>query len=154
MVNAAPVIPLTGLQSVFRLGVAESTVSHTLVRWINNLYLSLGLSPIWPSWENVEATRLHASRNPAQSIFAYKNYFAIKDKGVRCTCSICPCLSQTTLITHGHGGAAPERRGCLSGLSGPIHADVNQPHAHQHTSPLVNVRTRSQGHGVAQRLYP
>ena len=40
----------------YHFGVWASGVSRTLVRWLNFLYLRLSLIPIWPKWEDVEAT--------------------------------------------------------------------------------------------------
>ena len=37
-----------------RFCIGEATVSRTFVRWINYMYLRLGLLPVWPSSESVQ----------------------------------------------------------------------------------------------------
>ena len=53
----------------FRFGVSESSVSRIFVKWINYLYLRLGLLPIWPSWENVQATMPECFKEAYPSTF-------------------------------------------------------------------------------------
>ena len=33
--------------------ISKATVSNTFVRWINLLYLRVGVLPLWPRWEEV-----------------------------------------------------------------------------------------------------
>ena len=40
----------------YQFGVTESCISRIIVKWLNFLYLRLGLIPIWPDWEDVERT--------------------------------------------------------------------------------------------------
>ena len=38
----------------YQFGVSESTVSRTVIKWLNFMYLRLGLLPIWPDWEDID----------------------------------------------------------------------------------------------------
>lgn len=40
----------------YQFGLSKSSVSRISVKWINFLYLRLGLIPIWPTWQDVEKT--------------------------------------------------------------------------------------------------
>lgn len=57
----------------YQFGVSISSVSRTVVKWINYLYLRLGLIPTWPKWEAVEASMPDAFRR------AYPDTFCIVD---------------------------------------------------------------------------
>ena len=56
-----------------QFGVHESTISRILDTWLNYLYLRLGLIPIWPEWEVIEASM----PKPFQD--AYPSTFCIID---------------------------------------------------------------------------
>ena len=45
---------LLGKDLAIRFCVGEATVSRTFVRWINYMYLRLGLLPVWPSSESIQ----------------------------------------------------------------------------------------------------
>ena len=53
--------------------ISESSVSRILAKWLNFLYLRLGLIPIWPEWEEIERTM------PSVFKEAYPSTFAILD---------------------------------------------------------------------------
>ena len=56
-----------------QFGVSESTVSRTVIKWLNFMYLRLGLLPIWPDWEDIDRTMPCCFRE------AYPSTFAILD---------------------------------------------------------------------------
>ena len=57
----------------YQFGVSVSCISRTTVMLLNFLYLRLGLIPIWPKWEGIEATI------PASLKETYPSTFAIFD---------------------------------------------------------------------------
>ena len=57
----------------YQFGVSESCISRINIKWLNFLYLRLGLIPIWPDWEDVERTM------PSCFKESYPTTFAILD---------------------------------------------------------------------------
>ena len=57
----------------YQFSVTGSCISCIVIKWLNFLYLRLGLVPIWPEWDDVERTM------PASFKEAYPTTFAILD---------------------------------------------------------------------------
>ena len=53
----------------YQFGVSASCVSRTTVMWLKFLYLRLSLRPLWPKWEDVEATMPASFQETYPAIF-------------------------------------------------------------------------------------
>lgn len=54
----------------YMFGITESAVSRIVVKWLNYLYLRLGMIPIWPEWEEIERTMPPAFKEAYPSTIA------------------------------------------------------------------------------------
>lgn len=57
----------------YTFGISVSSVSRTIITWLNFLYLRLGLLPLWPDWDDVARTMPSAFKD------LYPDTFAIID---------------------------------------------------------------------------
>ena len=54
----------------YQFGVSSSTISRIFTKWINYLYLHLGDIPLWPEWEQVEASMPFCFKESFPSTFS------------------------------------------------------------------------------------
>ena len=54
----------------YQFGVSTSTISRIFTKWINYLYLRLGDIPLWPEWEQIEASMPSCFKESFPTTFA------------------------------------------------------------------------------------